>query len=139
MPPSRAGLHEQELETAQRETLDETDAAQAAAAAVQEAADIVLAETQARLAAAQARAYAPALCRHHLLSKYPIHLEELLELEISVDRVLSASLPVGSCSKHVPGPMIAFLHHWCVCQSFDLDALRVLWHTGSRRIPCLQV
>ena len=37
--------------------MDETDAAQAAAAAVQEAADIVLADTQARLAAAQARAF----------------------------------------------------------------------------------
>jgi hypothetical protein len=41
------------LEAAQRETVDETDAARAQAAAAQEAADIVLAETQARLAAAQ--------------------------------------------------------------------------------------
>ena len=41
---------------AQRETVDETDAAQAAAEAVQEAADSVLAETQVRLAAAQVRA-----------------------------------------------------------------------------------
>jgi len=49
----KQGCTKQELEKAQRETADETDAAQAAAAAVQEAADIVLAETQARLAAAQ--------------------------------------------------------------------------------------
>ena len=43
----------QELEAAQRETVDETDSARTQVAAAQEAADIVLAETQARLAAAQ--------------------------------------------------------------------------------------
>ena len=93
----QARLHEQELEKAQRETVDETDAAQAAAAAVQEAADIVLAETQARLAAAQARSH------EHLSNTCEQRAARAGRERCPPTSKVSCGVLVGGCAHHGAG------------------------------------